>query len=127
MGKLVAILFIFISISLDAQTVIVGKVIAHSGQPVNGVHIYCVESEKGSTTDSLGLFRLKCPIPCTLEFSHVNYKKETYKLNKSDAPFVITLRNKQNNLKEVVVTALPASGRILSSTRSMTPIPGEQD
>ena len=59
MGKLVAILFIFISISLDAQTVIVGKVIAHSGEPVNGVHIYCVESEKGSTTDSLGLFQLE--------------------------------------------------------------------
>lgn len=104
MGKLVAILFIFISISLDAQTVIVGKVIAHSGEPVSGVHIYCIESEKGTTTDTLGLFRLECPIPCTLEFSHVNYKKETYKLNKSDAPFVITLRNKQNNLKEVVVT-----------------------
>ena len=130
MGKLVAILFIFISISLDAQTVIVGKVIAHSGEPVNGVHIYCVESEKGSTTDSLGLFQLECPIPCTLEFSHVNYKKETYKLNKSDAPFIITLRNKQNNLKEVVVTALPASGRILSSIKGIERIPailGEQD
>ena len=84
MGKLVAILFMFISISLDAQTVIVGKVIAHSGEPVSGVHIYCIESEKGTTTDSLGLFRLECSIPCTLEFSHVNYKKETYKLNKSD-------------------------------------------
>ena len=130
MGKLVAILLLFISISLDAQTVIVGKVIAHSGKPVNRVHIYCIESEKGTTTDSLGLFRLECPIPCTLEFSHINYKKETYKLNKSDAPFVITLRNKQNNLKEVVVTALPASGRILSSIKGIERIPailGEQD
>ena len=130
MGKLVAILLLFISISLDAQTVIVGKVIAHSGEPVSGVHIYCIESEKGTTTDSLGLFRLECTIPCTLEFSHVNYKKENYKLNKSDAPFVITLRNKQNNLKEVVVTALPASGRILSSIKGIERIPailGEQD
>lgn len=76
MGKLVAILLLFISISLDAQTVIVGKVIAHSGEPVNRVHIYCIESEKGTTTDSLGLFRLECSIPCTLEFSHVNYKKK---------------------------------------------------
>ena len=48
MGKLVAILLLFISISLDAQTVIVGKVIAHSGEPVNRVHIYCIESEKGN-------------------------------------------------------------------------------
>ena len=80
MGKLVAILLLFISISLDAQTVIVGKVIAHSGEPVNRVHIYCIESEKGTTTDSLGLFRLECSIPCTLEFSHVNYKKETLEL-----------------------------------------------
>lgn len=130
MGKLAAILFMFISPSLNAQTVIVGKVLANSGDPVLGVSIYCVESGKGTITDSLGLFQLECPIPCTLEFSHINYKKETYKLNKSDAPFVITLRNKQNNLKEVVVTALPASGRILSSIKGIERIPailGEQD
>ena len=42
MGKLIAILLLFISISLDAQTVIVGKVIALSGEPVNRVHIYCI-------------------------------------------------------------------------------------
>ena len=62
MGKLVAILLLFISISLDAQTVIVGKVIAHSGEPVNRVHIYCIESEKGTTTDQIffdGLDRVK--------------------------------------------------------------------
>ena len=65
-----------------------------------------------------------------MEFTHINYKKETYKLTKSDVPFVIILRNKRNNLKEVVVTALPASGRVLSSIKGIERIPailGEQD
>ena len=130
MAKLVAIIFLFLSTSLDAQTVIMGKVIANSGDPVSGVHIYCIENEKGATTDSLGFFQLECIIPSTLEFTHINYKKETYKLTKSDVPFVIILRNKRNNLKEVVVTALPASGRVLSSIKGIERIPailGEQD
>ncbi len=33
MAKLVAIIFLFLSTSLDAQTVIMGKVIANSGDP----------------------------------------------------------------------------------------------
>ena len=130
MARWIVILFMFISVSLDAQTIIMGKVIANSGEPVSGVNIYCAEDEKGTITDSLGFFQLECTIPCTLEFSHINYKKETYRLTKSDAPFVITLRNKHNNLKEVVVRALPASGRVLSSIKNIERIPailGEQD
>ncbi|MBC5620042.1 TonB-dependent receptor [Butyricimonas sp. NSJ-56] len=130
MARWFIILFTLISFSLDAQTLVMGKVIANSGEPVSGVNIYCMENKNGTTTDSLGFFQLECTIPCTLEFSHVNYKSETYKLTKSDAPFVVTLRNKQNNLKEVVVRAVPASGRILSSIKNIERIPailGEQD
>lgn len=130
MIKLVAFLLILLPVSLHSQTLVMGRVVTNLGEPLDGVNIYCVENERGTTTDSLGNFSLECSLPCTLEFTHVNYKKETYKLAKSDASFVVTLRNKHNNLKEVVITGIPASGRILSSIKNIERIPailGEQD
>ncbi len=87
MAKLVAIIFLFLSTSLDAQTVIMGKVIANSGDPVSGVHIYCIENEKGATTDSLGFFQLECIIPSTLEFTHINYKKRDLQTHQKRCTF----------------------------------------
>ena len=129
MGKLVAILLLFISISLTPKRSSWGKLLPTPANRLTGTHLLHRERKRH-------YHRLPGSLPVGMSYSlyigifTLNYKKETYKLNKSDAPFVITLRNKQNNLKEVVVTALPASGRILSSIKGIERIPailGEQD
>ncbi len=130
MFKFITFLFLFGPICLQAQTVILGRVISNAGEAVQGVNIYYVEGKTGTTTDSTGHFRLECELPCTLELSHVNYQKETYKLLNNRTSFVIVLRNKHNNLKEVIVTGFPASGKIFASSNNIERIPailGEQD
>lgn len=123
--------FIFLCPLLShAQTSIIGRVVIHNGEPVSGVNVWCPEQEVGTSSDSTGYFELECSVPCTLEFTHVNYKKETYVLKDNNAPFVIVLHNKFNNLKEVIVTGKATPGRLYSSKKGIEMIPailGEQD
>lgn len=124
-----SILFLF-PLFLQAQTILVGRVITKTDRPVQGVHIFCLESQQGTVSDSSGHFELECGLPCTLEFSHLNYIQETYYIQKNNAPFVITLRNKLNNLQEVIVKAQITPGHTYSSKKNIEMIPtllGEQD
>lgn len=130
MHKFLLYLVLLLPWSAPAQTTVVGRVIIHNGDPVTGVNVWCPEQGKGTSSDSTGYFELECPIPCTLEFSHVNYKKEIYSVKDNNTPFVIILHNKFNNLKEVVVTGKTMPGRLYSSKQGIEMIPailGEQD
>lgn len=113
-----------------AQAIIIGRVISHNGEPVTGVNIWCPEQETGTSSDSTGYFKLICDVPCNLEFTHVNYRKEIYLIRDREAPFVIILHNRLNNLKEVVISGRTTPGRLYSSKKGIEMIPailGEQD
>ncbi len=121
---------LFFPVLLCAQVTIVGRVVIQNGEPVSEVHILCVESGEGTVSDSLGYFELDCNLPCSLEFSHVNYIKEICRIKNHESPFVIVLRNKFNNLREVIITGRATPGRIHSSQKGIEMIPailGEQD
>lgn len=127
---LVIILFITYPLVLSAQSVITGHVVMQDGKPVSNVNIFCPENNIGTSSDTLGYFELKCDIPCSLEFSHINYKTETYHIKNNNTPFVVILRNRQNNLKEVVISARTIPGRLYSSRKGIEMVPailGEQD
>ena len=130
MHKFLFIIGLFFPGIVFSQTLIVGRVIIHDGTPVSGVNVWCPEQNKGTSSDSTGYFELACEVPCTLEFSHVNYKKESYTLKDTRSPFIVILRNKFNNLREVVVTGRSTPGRLYSSKEGIEMIPailGEQD
>lgn len=130
MHKFLFIFILLFPIQTKAQSTIVGRVITHNNEPVRGVNIWCTEQGTGTSSDSTGYFELECKLPCTLEFTHVNYKKETYIIKNNLIPFVILLRNKFNHLKEVVVTGNTTPGRLISSKQGIEMIPailGEQD
>lgn len=115
---------------LRAQTIIVGRVVIQSGEAVSGVNIVCAENGNGTSSDSLGYFELACTLPCFLEFSHVNYKKERYRVTDNNTPFYVVLHNKFNNMKEVIITGTPTTGSLYSSKKGIEMIPailGEQD
>lgn len=105
MHKFLFIIGLFFPGIVFSQTLIVGRVIIHDGTPVSGVNVWCPEQNKGTSSDSTGYFELACEVPCTLEFSHVNYKKESYTLKDTRSPFIVILRNKFNNLRKL---SLPA-------------------
>ncbi|MEG2790024.1 MAG: TonB-dependent receptor [Odoribacter sp.] len=122
--------FFLSSFLTSAQTTVVGRVVVYNGEPVCGVNIWCPEQERGTSSDSTGYFELTCDIPCTLEFSHLLYKKECCRITATESPFVVVLRNKFNNLKEVVVAGKTTPGRVYSSKKWIEMIPailGEQD
>ena len=130
MHKFLFIIGLFFPGIVFSQTLIVGRVIIHDGTPVSGVNVWCPEQNKGTSSDSTGYFELACEVPCTLEFSHVNYKKESYTLKDTRSPFIVILRNKFNNLREVVVTGRSTPGRLYSSKEGIEMIPAilcEQD
>lgn len=123
-----AILF-FCPFLAEAQSVIIGRVITRNGEAVSGVNIFCPEIQQGTITDSTGYFSLKAELPCQLEFSHINYKKTTH-LVKGNTPFTVILRNKFNNLQEVIVSGRTSPGRLYSSRKGIETVPailGEQD
>ena len=93
MHKFLFIIGLFFPGIVFSQTLIVGRVIIHDGTPVSGVNVWCPEQNKGTSSDSTGYFELACEVPCTLEFSHVNYKKESYTLKDTRSPFIVILRN----------------------------------
>lgn len=131
MYRLVVIFLLLIPWIAPAQTsVVTGQVIARDGQAVSGVNVWCQEQHQGTSSDSTGYFKLECTLPCILEFSHINYKTGSYAVKDNNAPFVVILRNKFNNLKEVVVSARTTPGRLYSSKKGIEMIPailGEQD
>lgn len=130
MIKFLFILFVIYPFTLNAQSVITGYVLMQDGKPVSGVNIFCLENNAGTSSDTLGYFELKCDIPCSLEFSHINYKTESCYIKSNNTPFVVVLRNRQNNLKEVVISARTIPGRLYSSKKGIEMIPailGEQD
>lgn len=130
MVKILIFIFFLGPCTLLAQSVITGRVLIQNGEPVRGVNVYCPEKGAGTSSDSSGYFELECEIPCTIEFSHLNYKTEMVRVSSNDAPFVVTLRNKQNNLKEVIIAARSVPGRFYSSRKGIDMIPailGEQD
>lgn len=130
MSRFLLIFFLLCPYLLRSQVFIVGRVMVQSGEAISGVNIRCLEDGSGTSSDSLGYFELKCSLPCMLEFSHVNYKKETFRVTDNETPFYIVLRNKFNNLKEVVITGRPTSGNLYSSKKGIEMIPailGEQD
>jgi len=113
-----------------AQTTVIGRVVTHNDEAVAGVNIYCPEQACGTSSDSAGYFELECRLPCMLEFTHINYKKEVCTIKNTDSPFVVILRNRFNNLKEVVVSGKTTSGPLTASRQGIEMIPailGEQD
>lgn len=129
MLKFIFAIFFFCPFLAEAQSVIIGRVITRNGEAVSGVNIFCPEIQQGTITDSTGYFSLKAELPCQLEFSHINYKKTTH-LVKGNTPFTVILRNKFNNLQEVIVSGRTSPGRLYSSRKGIETVPailGEQD
>ncbi|MDR1415460.1 MAG: TonB-dependent receptor [Odoribacteraceae bacterium] len=117
-------------IALLGQGVVSGRVVSRDGSPVRGVHVVRVESGAGTTSDSLGRFRLECELPCTIALSHVGYREETRRVERHDEPFVVVLRSSDGQLEEVIVTAVTSAGNMRSTSGHIERVPailGEHD
>ncbi len=100
----ITLIILFISYNSHAQVkgVVVDK---KDATALVGASAYWLQAQKGTTTNSLGVFELALPprLPDTLVISYIGYITDTLLNIRSDKEFVIRLKPSAN-LNEAVVT-----------------------
>jgi len=101
--------------SLEAQVrhsgIIEGTVVDRTTRkPIENVNVFILESQRGTTTDHAGRFRLRIPLesPVGLIFSHIAYDrlKKTVRLERPDTVTLeVSLQPRAIQTGEVTVTA----------------------
>jgi len=101
-------LFLFPIIVFSQEKIITGQVIDDSGMPLTGVTILLKLTNKGAITDLDGQYVLSTGeiVKGILEFSYLGYATKEIPFNSETNKVNATLSESQEELEEVVVTAL---------------------
>src|SRR5579885_1984106 len=98
-----------LSILTYAQNVTVsGKVVNSSGTGIEGISVLVKGTKTGVSTKTDGTFTISAPSTATLVFTGVGYITQEVALN-GQTTVNVTLAESQNELNNVVVTALGIS------------------
>jgi len=102
------LLFLFPIIVFSQEKIITGQVIDDSGMPLTGVTILLKLTNKGAITDLDGQYVLSTGeiVKGILEFSYLGYATKEIPFNSETNKVNATLSESQEELEEVVVTAL---------------------
>ncbi len=106
---LVPFLFLFVNLSLQAQSVILsGKVVDKNQQPLVGATIKVATLKKGTTTDLEGKFQLNIPSGTyKIEISYVGYKPKSFSTILNQNKMIeVQLFSEEYVLDEVLVEAV---------------------
>lgn len=127
-------LFLFTSLSLTvlAQKLITGKITDVNGIPLNGVSVIVKGTNRGTTTNSAGIFSINASSGETLDLTAVGYQLNSLAVGQSNN-ITIQLQPNVANIDEVVVVGYGTQRRTLvtgavSSVSGKTiaelPVPG---
>ena len=117
-------LFLLIVCSLSAQQIVNGTVTDELGAPLPGATISVVGSTDGTTTDFDGNYSITTSNGVELQISYIGYQKQNI-LVSDEAEFSVSLQP-DNELSNVVVTALGISREKKSLGYSVSEISGDQ-
>ena len=113
-------------IQLHAQTVLVnGKITDASGAALPGITVKVKGTSQGVSTDSQGNFAIKTTNPSVLVISGIGFEMREFTYAGQN-PIIIPLKDDQQNLSEVVVTALGVKREKRNLTYSSQEVKGEQ-
>ena len=87
--------------NLDAVSVVTGKVVDETGEPLIGAAVVVKGKGEGTLTDFDGNFSIPVAKGEKLEISYVGFAPQT--LTVGDGPLEVTMAESTNNLEEVVV------------------------
>lgn len=79
----------------------------YSGEPLIGANIFCIENEKGCSSDVYGLFKLEipCELPVQIQVSYVGYKQVIMSVEDKDEQQFDILLESGIDLGEINVKA----------------------
>ena len=123
---LLCLIILIISVGIQAQSTITGKVKDNKGQPIAGASISIKESYDGATSDSLGNYKFNTTEKGEkiLITSSIGYKITEQKVTLGDGQVKadITLKEEPNELKAVVITAGTFEASDTKRTTVLNPI-----
>ena len=97
------------------EDIITGKIVDKNGNPLPGVSVTVKGKNKGTSTNANGLFSIEAKKGEVLIFTSVGYEMQEVTVG-NDNNFSIQLVEKNNQLNEVVVTALGIERKAKSLT-----------
>ncbi|MCC8408287.1 SusC/RagA family TonB-linked outer membrane protein [Mucilaginibacter sp. UR6-1] len=114
-----------VSIKAVAPVAVTGRVVDEKGAPLPGVSVAVKGSTAGTVTDASGKFSINAPDNGTLVFSFIGYTTQEVAVA-GKTVINVSLQPAQNDLKEVVVTALGISKEQKKLGYAVSTVNGEQ-
>ncbi|HEY8784126.1 MAG TPA: SusC/RagA family TonB-linked outer membrane protein [Mucilaginibacter sp.] len=105
------LLLLFISKGYAQSRQITGTVTDNDGKPMGFVTVSVVETQKATTTDEKGYFKISAENGQTLRFTYVGVKQITVQITAATQNLNIQFKDNQSTLNEVVVTGYTSERR----------------
>jgi len=102
-----------------------GKITDELGKPIPGISVKIKGTSTGASSDAQGVFSIKNVNPSTLVFSGIGYKTMEVS-NRGQSSISVVLSEDQQNLNEIVVTALGVKRDKRNLTYSSQEVKGDQ-
>jgi iron complex outermembrane receptor protein len=107
------VLALLAAFSLNAQSLVKGRIIDQDGAPLGGVNILLYQNQTGTVSQDDGTYQLSIPSylkVITLEFTYIGYRTQAKTLDlttdtSKDYTINIQLEKSQLELQEITVTA----------------------
>jgi TonB-dependent starch-binding outer membrane protein SusC len=103
---------------------VTGKVTGENGEPLSGVSVTLVGSDRGTATDSSGSFTITVPTGGTIRITYIGYLTQEIKVN-NQTVVNIQLKPSENQLDQVIVVGY-GTQKSIDVTGSVAHVKGDE-
>jgi len=108
MIKMIPLAFLFLSLTIHAQNTIkkeISGIITYDGAPLSNVNILIKNSEKGTSTNNKGVYKIRAKEGDILQFTHINMKAIEVLIEDITTILNISMKAANNELDEVIISS----------------------
>jgi len=108
MIKMIPLAFLFLSLTVHAQNTIkkeISGIITYDGAPLTNVNILIKNSEKGTSTNNKGVYKIRAKEGDILQFTHINMKAIEILIEDITTTLNISMKAAKNELDEVIISS----------------------
>ena len=106
--KMIPLAFLFLSLTIHAQNTIkkeISGIITYDGAPLSNVNILIKNSEKGTSTNNKGVYKIRAKEGDILQFTHINMKAIEILIEDITTTLNISMKAAKNELDEVIISS----------------------
>ncbi|MDB4850914.1 carboxypeptidase-like regulatory domain-containing protein [Flavobacteriaceae bacterium] len=105
---MIPLAFLFLSLTVHAQNTIekeISGIITYEGAPLSNVNILIKNSEKGTSTNNKGVYKIRAKEGDILQFTHINMKAIEVLIEDITTILNISMKAANNELDEVIISS----------------------